>query len=191
VATGTVSATTAVTPDPDRTPTVAQVGMTEALPTLDEIGSGFTLANQGARTALELANAYEDSGAHLDRLNEWGFREHVFREFTHQRTGDDDPLPAFVLATVNEYGSPEQADLALAWLMTLNTSQGQTLADPPEVGDNGFASTVTTAAGQPSATIFIRLEERVYAYYAEEGDPLPFVSQLAERVFERLVIEGE
>ncbi len=181
------------TPEPSPTPTITPtptpepLSLDESLPDLQELpAEGFVVANQGTLTALDLANAYADPSAHLDRLNEWEFKAHVFREFTHERSGPDDPLPAFMLATVNEYGSAEHADLALDWLKRLGTSQGQKSVEPPKVGDRAIASTVERADGAPTATVFVRYGPRVYAYYAEEGDPLPFVSDTAVLVFGRL-----
>jgi hypothetical protein len=151
---------------------------------------GFTVANQGTRTQLELANAYADASAHLDRLNQWEFKEHHFREFAHTRSGPEDPAPAYMLATINEYGSPELADEALAWLRSYNLSQGHIEAEPPEIGDNAIASTVPRADGQPTAFLAVREGNRIYIYYAEEGDPLAFVSQTAETVFARVAPGG-
>jgi hypothetical protein len=182
--------TATATPEPTATP--APVALLDALPRLEELAmQGFTVANQGTRTALELANAYVDPSGHLDRLNQWGFREHYFREFAHQRSGPEDPVPSFFLATINEYGSPEQADEALAWLQSLNLSQGHTEVDPPPFGDNAINSTVPRADGQPTAFLAIREGSRVYVYYAEEGDPLALVQQTAQTLFNRIAPGGQ
>lgn len=189
VASPTPEATATATPEP--TATLAPVGLADALPSLEELPmQGFNVANQGTRTQLELANAYTDASAHADRLNQWEFKEHHFREFSHQRSGPEDPAPAYLLATINEYGSPELADEALAWLRGYNLSQGHSEADPPELGNNAIASTVPRSDGQPTAFVAVRSGSRVYVYYAEEGDPLAFALQTAESVFERVAPGG-
>ena len=55
---------------------------------------------------------------------------------------DSGDLPYDVLATVNEYGSPEQANDALLWLKSLALSQGASEVDPPRVGDASVALTL-------------------------------------------------
>lgn len=186
------------TPEPETTPTseVAPTATQEALggmdslPRLEELAeSGYVVADQGERSDEQLARAYSDSTAHLLRLEEWGFRQHVYREFTRQ-AADDDPLPAYVLGTVNVYGSPEQADLALQWLEDLQINQGARTAAAPELGDAAVAITIATAQGTPTASVYVRFGSSTYIYYAEGGDPLPQMIAVAERVFERIGDEG-
>lgn len=183
------------TPSPEPTATVVPsptathipVGMVDSLPRAEEFPSGnFALANQGSRTAVDLANAYQDSGSHLERLNTWGFKEHVFREFTHQRPGPEDPSPSYFLATVNAYGSPEQADMFFEWWTEFSHTQGHSEVEPPDIGDYAYATTVPTAEGKPTAFLFVRRGARIYAYYAEEGKPVEMVNQVATIVFERI-----
>ena len=50
--------------------------------------------------------------------------------------------------------------------------------------------TVPRADGQPTAFLAVREGNRIYIYYAEEGDPLAFVSQTAETVFARVAPGG-
>lgn len=165
-------------------------GGMDALPLLEELPQdGYIIADQGERSDEQLARAYADPTAHLLRLEEWGFRQHVYREFTRQ-AGDDDPRPGYVLATVNVYGSPEQADIAFQWLEDLQLNQGARTADAPVLGDGSVAITVTTQQGEPTASVYVRDGASTYIYYAEGGDPLPHVTELAERVFERIGDEG-
>ena len=132
------------TPEPTATATAIPIGLAESLPQTDDLlADGFFLANQGSRSALELANSYADASAHLERLNEWGFKEHLFREYSRESQGSDDAIPFYVLTTVNEYGGDEQAADALDWLRSLNSSQGQEFVDPdPELADGAFASSI-------------------------------------------------
>jgi hypothetical protein len=184
------------TPEPSPTttltasPTPVPVSLQDSLPSAELLpAEGFSLANQGSRSALDLANSYSDSSAHLERLDEWGFKEHLFREFGRESGGDGDPDPVFVLTTVNEYGGAEQALEALDWLRLLNASQGHAFADPdPEVGDAAIASTVDTADGTPTAIVFVQLGPRIYAYFAEGGQPLDFVLELATANTERVTL---
>jgi hypothetical protein len=179
------------TEEPEPIPTTQAISAMDALPRLEELTeAGYLVADQGDRTAEQLAQAYSDTTAHLVRLDEWGFQQHVFREFSRNETGPDDPLPTYVLATVNVYGSSEQADLALQWLGRFQTNQGQTAVDAPDLGDAAIALTVTTAQGEPSASLYIRLDARVYIYYAQGNEPLPEVVAIAERVFGRLTDQG-
>lgn len=179
------------TPTEEPTPTPVPVSPMEALPRLEELPEGgYIVANQGDRTADQLAQAYTDSAAHLTRLEDWGFQQHVFREFTRNETGPDDTRPTYVLATVNVYGSPEQADMALQWLEDFQVNQGATTVEPPQVGDAAVAITVTTSQGEATASVYVRLESRIYIYYAQENEPLPEVVSLAERVLERLTGGG-
>lgn len=191
--TETPEPTPTVTPSPSPTPTHLPVGMNEGLPQVEELPVGeFTVANQGSRAAVDLANAYQDSASHLERLNEWGFQEHVFREFTHQRTvPEEDPSPAYFLATINEYGSPEQAGMFFEWWSEFAHLQGHSEIEPPDIGDNAFASTVPTAEGEPTAFLYVQRGSRVFAYYAEEGNPVEFVTQVATTVFERINTPAE
>jgi hypothetical protein len=178
----------------DATPTeeVPQIGLVESLPTLEEVpGEGFVLANQGSQTALELANAYTDSAAHLERLTSWGFAEHHFREFGREAAGPEDPVPNYVLTTVNVYGSPELADEAIAWFDEFNRLRGYQDVNPPAVGDNSIASTVPTADGTPTAITFIRLGSRVYVYFASGGHPMPLLTEMAQNTFARITAPPE
>lgn len=183
----TPSPTTASTPTPTEeptateTPTALPVNLDESLPGAEDLpGENYFLANEGTQSALDLANSYQDSSAHLERLDGWGFQEHVFREYSREPAGEDDPLPAYVLTTVNEYGSDEQAADALVWLRSLNASQGQEFVDPdPELADGAFASSVGTADGTRTAIVYVQLGPRVYAYFAQGGEPLDFVLELA------------
>jgi hypothetical protein len=158
----------------------------DALPRLDELSEGgYIVADQGERSQEQLAQAYADPTAHLLRLEEWGFRQHVYREFTRQSV-EDGALPNYVLATVNVYGSPEQADIAFQWLEDLQINQGARTAAAPELGDAAVAITVATAQGIATASVYIRYGSSTYIYYAEGGDPLPRVISIAEQVFGRI-----
>lgn len=192
--TGEQTPTAADTPEPETTPTPGveptatqeALGGMDPLPRLEELSEGgYVVADQGERSAEQLAQAYADPTAHLLRLEEWGFRQHVYREFTRQ-AGDNDTLPAYVLGTVNVYGSPEQADLAFQWLEDFQINQGARTAAAPELGDAAAAITVATAQGTPTASVYVRFGASTYIYYAEGGDPLPEMIAVAERVFERI-----
>jgi hypothetical protein len=148
-------------------------------------GPEFTPAEEGSRTAQELANAYADPVAHLQRLEDWGFQEHVFRAFSRTPAAGD-TLPYYVLSTINEYGSPEQADAALQWLRASQTTLGATLQDAPDIGDDRVALTVNTRDGIPTASLYVRSGNHVFIFFAEGGDPLPSVVSVAQRVFERV-----
>ncbi len=176
------------TASPTATATAFPLGLEASLPQTDQLSDpGFFLANQGSLSALDLANSYNDSSAHLERLDEWGFKEHLFREFGRDSAGDADPVPLYLLTTVNEYGSPEQALDAMDWLRALNSSQGHEFVDPaPEIGDLTIASGVETADGTPSAIVFVQMGPRIYAYFAQSGDPLAFVLALAEQNTRRI-----
>jgi hypothetical protein len=174
------------------TPTPQPVPPGDALPVLEELSDGgYILANEGDRTADQLAQAYIDADAHLARLEEWGFQQHVFREFTRNPTGEGDTLPAYVLATVNVYGSPEQADLALQWLERLQVSQGATVVDPPDIGDAALSMTQQTTTGEAVAWVIYRLDDRIYIYYAQGNEPMPEATRIATTVHQRLRGEGE
>jgi hypothetical protein len=156
------------------------------LPQLAELpGQGFIIAEEGTRTAEELAAAYADPAAHLRRLEEWGFERHAFRAFSRESSGADDPLPPSILATINEYGSPEQAEQALQWLLRLATSQGATEVEPPRVGENAVAVALPTSSGVPTASIYVRQGAFVFIYFAQGGDPLAAVKGIAQKVFDR------
>lgn len=183
----TPTPTRTVTPTPGGTPTTTANANLTLLPTIDELpGDGWSIAEDGSRAASDLAAAYADPAAHLKRLEEWGFQSHIFRAFTHQPTGAADTLPGDVLTTVNQYGSPEQALAALTWLKGLGISQGAQEQEAPPLGDAAVALTVPTAAGVPTASLYILREERLFVYFAEGGDPLPVVVAIATTVFERL-----
>lgn len=156
------------------------------LPALGDLpggGAGYIIVEEGSRSAQELANAYSDPAAHLQRLNTWGFRRHVFRAFA--RDDESGGLPPTILTTINEYGSPEQATDALTWLTRLATTQGATEAEPPTIGDEAVAVTQPTSGGTPTASIYVRDGALVYVYFAQGGDPLPAVSSIAKAVFAR------
>lgn len=148
-------------------------------------GEGFIIAEEGSRTAQDLANAYADPAAHLQRLNEWGFRRHVYRAFSRDVAGETDALPTTILTTVNEYGSPEQAEEAIEWLARLARTQGATEAEGVGFGDRVEAFTIPTASGYPTASIYIRFGASILVYYAEGGDPLPALIQIATAVSRR------
>lgn len=178
------------TPEVELTPTEEALGGMDPLPRLEELpGGGYIVADQGERTDEQLARAYADATAHLLRLDEWGFRQHVYREFTRQGA-ENDPAPTYVLGTINVYGSPEQADLAFQWLEDLQLNQGAQAAEAPELGEATTAITIATAQGVPTASVYVRFGSSTYIYYAEGGDPLPAVIAIAETVFERLGDEG-
>lgn len=186
-ATATRAASPAVAASPSiaASPTAEVVALPERLPLLAEMpGQGYTIAEEGTRTAQELAEAYADAPAHLRRLEEWGFKQHLFRAFTRE-SSDDDRLPPFILATINEYGSDEQAEAALQWLRQLGTATGATDAQAPSIGDNAAALTVPTSAGVPTASIYVREGPVLFVYFAEGGDPLPAVDGIATKVFGR------
>lgn len=174
---------------PEPTEAAQVPGAMESLPGLEELGEGgYIVADQGERTADQLAQAYTDSNTHLQRLDEWGFQQHVYREFTRNEGDSDNELPRYVLATINVYGSPELADLALQWLERLQLNQGATSVDPPDLGDAAVAVTVRTTQGEETASVYIRSGDRTYIYYAQGSEPLPKVLEVAARVFERLQI---
>lgn len=177
---------TTSTPEVEPTATQEALGGMDPLPRLEELSEGgYIVADQGERSDEQLAQAYSDPTAHLLRLDEWGFRQHVYREFTRQ-AAENDPLPSYVLATINVYGSPEQADLAFQWLEDLQINQGARTAAAPELGDAAVAVTVATAQGIPTASVYVRYGSSTYIYYAEGGDPLPRMIALAEQVFGRI-----
>lgn len=179
------SPTAAASPTSAASPTPEVVALPERLPLLNEMpGQGYTIAEEGTRTAQELAEAYSDAPAHLRRLEEWGFKQHLFRAFSRSDSNDG-RLPPNILATINEYGSDEQAEAALQWLRQLGTATGATPADAPAVGDNAVALTVPTSDGVPTASIYVREGPVLFVYFAEGGDPLPAVDGIATKVFGR------
>lgn len=166
-------------------PTATDVALSDRLPLLDDMpGQGYTITEEGTHTAEELAEAYSDAAAHLRRLEEWGFKRHLYRAFTHD-SADNDPLPPYILTTINEYGSDEQAESALQWLSQLGTATGATPAEPPKIGDNAVAQTVPTSSGVPTASIYVRDGAVLFVYFAQGGDPLPAVDSIATKVFSR------
>ena len=54
-----------------------------------------------------------------------------------------------------------------------------------------MAVTVPTAQGEQTASIYVRLGDSTYVYYGQGNDPLPVVTELAERVFERIDSDNE
>lgn len=175
------------TEPPEPSPTPQPPSAMESLPQLEELSDGgYIVANDGDRTAEQLARAYTDSTAHLLRLEEWGFQQHVFREFTRNASGPDDPLPTYILTTVNVYGSPEQAEDALRWLERLQLNLGATGAEAPEIGEDIVALVVPTAQGEPTASVYVRIGPRIYVYYAQGNEPLPEVTAIATGVHQRL-----
>ncbi len=158
----------------------------DPLPRPDELSeAGYIVADEGERSQEQLAGAYDDQTAHLLRLEEWGFRQHVYREFTRQAS-DANQRPPYVLATVNVYGSPAQANDAFKWLEDLQLNQGAKNAAAPEIGDAAVAITVATQEGIPTASVYVLYGSSTFVYYAQGGDPLPEVIAVAERVFERI-----
>jgi hypothetical protein len=190
-ATVSPSPTASPTPDPAATPTVippppdAGDDLTAWLATSADLPSDdYAVAEEGRRTAQDLANAYSDPVAHLQRLEEWGFQQHVFRAFSRMPVSGD-TLPYFILSTINEYGSDEQANAALQWLRSSQTTLGAEVQEGPAVGDDRIALTVPTREGIPTASLYVRSGPLVYIYFAEGGDPLAAVRTVAERVFNR------
>lgn len=196
-ATPTVVPTATPMPSPTVSPTITSASPTAGasptavaelqslLPTLVDLpggGAGYIIAEEGSRSAQELAT-YSDPAAHLQRLNSWGFKRHVFRAFA--RDDEAGGLPLTILATINEYGSPDQATDALTWLQRLATTQGATEAEPPKLGDEAVAVTQPTASGVPTASIYVRVGATVFVYFAQGGDPLPAVSSIASTVLSR------
>ncbi len=179
-ASGTTTADSTTTPGVNRTPIAPAESVVDRLPTLEQLPDPqFVIATTGSRTAQELANAYADPVAHLRRLDEWGFVQHVYREFSSTAEAPDS-APDLVLTTINVYGSPEQAQAALEWLNRFQTSIGAAEAAAPERGDAGVALTVNTADGVPTASIYVRVGETVHAFYVEGGDALAFASAVVE-----------
>jgi hypothetical protein len=180
-----VSPTAASSATAATTATVAQVSLPDRLPTLEDLpNERYAIAEEGTRSAEDLAAAYSDVVAHLRRLDEWGFKQHVFRAFS--LTGaDDDTLPHLILTTINAYGSAEQAEAALQWLQQYGTATGATESDPPSVGEQAVALTVPTSTGIPTASIYVRQGSLLFVYFAEGGDPLPIVDSIATKVFSR------
>ncbi|MCO5175819.1 MAG: hypothetical protein M9890_02450 [Thermomicrobiales bacterium] len=193
-ATATPSPSATPEPSPTVTPTVAASPTGNASPTavsdlepllpalanLPDGGAGYIIAEQGTRTAQDLANAYSDPAAHLQRLNTWGFKRHVFRAFA--RDDESGGLPSTILTTINEYGSPEQAGEAINWLKILATTQGAAEADAPQLGDEAVAVTQPTAEGTATASIYIRQGPVVFVYFGQGGEPLPVLTAIAESV---------
>lgn len=179
----TLSPTTGpASPTAGASPTVVS-DLEPLLPTLANLpdgGAGYMIAEQGTRSAQELANAYSDPAAHLQRLNTWGFKRHVFRAFS--RDDASTGLPTTMLTTINEYGSPEQAGEAINWLKVLATTQGATEAEAPKLGDEAVAVTQPTAEGTATASIYIRQGAVVFVYFGQGGDPLPVLTGVAESV---------
>jgi hypothetical protein len=166
-------------------PTPTVVPLDERLPQLDDLpGSGYSIAEEGTRTAEELAEAYSDPAAHLRRLDEWGFKRHIFRAFSLTDSSDN-RLPPNILTTINLYGSDEQAEDALQWLRQLGTATGATDAEAPSVGDSAVALTVPTSDGVPTASVYVRQGAILFVYFAEGGDPLPAVDSIATKVLGR------
>jgi hypothetical protein len=183
--TETRAASPEASPSTEGSPTATEVALKDRLPALAEMpGQGYTIAEDGTRTAEDLAEAYTDAAAHLRRLEDWGFKQHLYRAFTRDGA-DNDPLPYYILATINEYGSDEQAEEALQWLRQLGTATGAEAADAPKIGDNAVAQTVATAEGVPTASLYVRDGAVVFVYFAQGGDPLPAVTTVATNVFNR------
>lgn len=170
---------------PAMSPTATDVALSDRLPELADMpGDGYIVADEGTRTAEDLAEAYADPAAHLRRLEEWGFKRHLYRAFSRDGSGSG-TLPPSILATINEYGSDEQAEAALQWLRQLGAATGAEAAEAPPVGDNAVAQTVATADGVPTASVYVRDGAVLFVYFAQGGDPLPAVSSIAVKAFGR------
>jgi len=180
------SPTSGASPTASVSPTAEEAGLVGELATLAELqATGYEIQEEGDRSAVELAEALTDSGAHLQRLQDWGFVQHVYRGFVRPGGAEGDPEPDYILVTVNEYGSAESAEEALLWLFRSGTTQGATEAEAPDVGDSSLAITVATSDGMPTASVYVQSEQFFYIFFAQGGDPLPMATGIAERVFAR------
>lgn len=193
----TATATEEVEPTPEPTPEPTateepsppdQISPMDALPQIDELSdAGFALIDEGERTAEMLAQAYIDPDAHLQRLENWGFQQHVYREFLRTVSGPEDPYPGYVLAALNVYGSPEQVADAMHWLEVSRQNQGGTVIDRPELGEAAVAMTQPTQQGDTAGWVFFSHHDRVYIYFTQGFDPLPEALHIATNVWNRLV----
>lgn len=87
----------------------------DKLPMLEELPNGFAVTSDKTDSAADIAASYPDPNAHLDRLQQWGFKQGAERDFEIPSPGLNDSMSKMILfnSAVSEFGSPEQARQAI------------------------------------------------------------------------------
>lgn len=160
------------TPTPMPTPTEeSESNLLDQLPVLDDLPNGFAVTSEKPDSAADIAASYPDPNAHLDRLQQWGFKQAAERYFEIPSPGLNDSMSKMILyySAVSEFGSPEQARQAIEFniqfFKNMDGSKIQSVS-VENIGDKSYAAQGTISDQGSSAIVaFLWVQKGRLAFY--------------------------
>lgn len=156
------------------------------LPTASGIGSGFEQTENGSRGKDEVVGSFPPDQAETvaAALDEYGWQENVFRNFTSETAGDDEVY--VVSVSVHRFDSEQGAKDALA-LFAEGGRVGQGLT---EVGAKKLGEGSIMLQGQIEGgniyVIYVRQGDFVFRIggLSRSGDPAEFTTEITKQIIE-------
>jgi hypothetical protein len=155
------------------------------LPTTRIVGEGYEQSNNGTRDETEVAGSFPDPADAAAKIQEFGWKENVFREY--ELSGGAETDTTTINVSVHRFDTEGGAKDALSYFAEGGrVGQGLTeVKDAPEFGE-GSVTLQGTIDGGNVYVIYIRQNDFVIRIggFSPTGDPSETTNALAERMMQ-------
>lgn len=160
------------------------------LPDADEMPVPLEVVEEGSRTEEEIALTFEDPSEAADNLNEWGWRDHAYRNYAApdgEVSGQNGVSRAEV--SLHEFESDSSASEALRYFaLTRAEALDIEPAIAPLVGDGARVIKGELPSGEGNeTTVYVRLDNLLarITLVSPNGDPSNSAMEVAQLVVEK------
>jgi hypothetical protein len=172
-------------PTPTPTPNPGGRSLVNLVPSEDEVPSGFVMTDESKLDEEGVAATFSDPEEALAKLEGWGWRGHLRRDFGPAEEGGAGPNGVnFIVVSVHRFDSEDAANEALTYFSdSVIALQGLQPVEVEQLGDESIA-----LAGNPDAANLVVLYIRTGPYLVRigasspEGDPTAVVVELAQTI---------
>lgn len=166
--------------------TVEKTRARQWLPTASGIGEGFEQTENGSRGAEEVVGSFplDQAETVAAALEEYGWQENVFRNFTSETAGDDEVY--VVSVSVHRFDNEQGAKDALALFAEGGrVGQGLTEVEVDKLGEGSIVLQGTIEGGN-IYVVYVRQGDFVFRIggLSRSGDPAEFTTEIANQIIE-------
>ena len=155
-------------------------------PSEGDVGEGYTRTDNGTRDAAGVAASFPDPEDAAVKLEEFGWAENAYREFSLSDGGDNDTI--VVNVSIHRFSSEGNASNALVYFAEGGqTGSGlATVDDAPELGEESVTLQGATEGGN-IYVIYVREGRFVFRIggFSPTGDPRETTTGVTERILQK------
>lgn len=180
--TETAGEETPAAPDLSGNASLDNDGLTELLPSQEQVPEGLTSVEDTSPTQEQVVESLGGGRPAEANLTDWGWSGNVDRTFTNADPENADPASTTYLSvSVHGFGSPASSEAALPFFSDILTAAGYAEVDRPDIGDEAVLLTMVDENGQTWSTLYVRDGSVLYRIRAMSpgGDPSEGVLTLA------------